>query len=261
MPYPQASPQIIEQYQRDGYLVVEDAINPADLQELVALCEQILNDKEKFGAKDWGWKEGSPAERKFSIVQVSPSGHFPQLLDSKWYQWSRSFAQSLMGMPMGFWYDQFLAKPPGFGAPTPWHQDEGYWGGALGDKAVTCWMPFHDVNPDNGCMHFIPGGHRQGIIEHYQPQGVKSDLITCNVDESRVVAVPLKLGSVTFHHSKMPHMTTGNKTQTWRRILAQHFKHVEVAGEGDHYAWKVHVDQRTGEKISAAARADAATVQ
>ncbi|MCC6580683.1 MAG: phytanoyl-CoA dioxygenase family protein [Phycisphaeraceae bacterium] len=248
MPYPAATEEMIAAYQRDGYIIVENAIDPADLQELMSICEQMLDDKDKYGAKDWAWKEGSPTERKFAIVQVSPSGFFPQLLESKWYQWSRSFAASLMGMLMDFWYDQFLAKPPGFGAPTPWHQDEGYWGGALGDKGVTCWMPFHDVNPDNGCMHFIPGGHREGILTHRQSEGVKSDLLMCEVDESRVVAAPLKLGSVTFHHSKMPHMTTGNKTQTWRRILAQHFKPPQVKGEGEHYPWKVSVDQRTGVK-------------
>jgi ectoine hydroxylase-related dioxygenase (phytanoyl-CoA dioxygenase family) len=36
-----------------------------------------------------------------------------------------AFAASLHEMPVEFWYDPFLAKPPRDGAPTYWHQDEG----------------------------------------------------------------------------------------------------------------------------------------
>ena len=69
-----------------------------------------------------------------------------------------------MGCPLEFWYDQFLAKPPQKGAATLWHQDEGYWGRNLDDLGITCWMPFHDVDERNGCMHFIDGGHRDGVL-------------------------------------------------------------------------------------------------
>ena len=133
--------------------------------------------------------------------------------------------------------------------PTRWHQDEGYWGRLLDDRGITCWMPFHDVDPTNGCMHFIDGGHRDGVLEHANAAEVQSDLLECAPDESRAVACPLKLGGVTFHHSKTPHMTPANTTDSWRRILTQHLKVVGVEGEGDHYPWKVYVNQVTGERI------------
>ena len=43
-------------------------------------------------------------------------------------------------------------------------------------------------------------------------------------------------------------MTTANTSGSWRRILTQHLKAVGVAGEGDHYPWKVYVNQITGER-------------
>ena len=76
-----------------------------------------------------------------------------------------------------FWYDQFLAKPPQRSAATRWHQDEGYWGRALDDRGITCWMPFHDVDERNGCMHFIDGGHRDGVLIHERPPEMQSDLL------------------------------------------------------------------------------------
>ncbi len=110
-------------------------------------------------------------------------------------------------------------------------------------------MPLHDVDERNGCMHFIDGGHRDGVLEHHQPEGVQSDLLTCDVDESRAVACAIRLGAVTFHHSKTPHMTPANQSETWRRALSQHLRVRGSKGEGDHYPWKVYVNQFTGERI------------
>jgi ectoine hydroxylase-related dioxygenase (phytanoyl-CoA dioxygenase family) len=188
-------------------------------------------------------------QREFKLVQSSPTRHFPELGDSKFRHWACQFASALMGFEVEFWYDQFLAKPPQKGATTYWHQDEGYWGRDLFDKGITCWMPVHDVGVENGCMHFVDGAHTEGVLVHRRPEGVASDLLLCEPDESRAVARPLKLGGVTFHHSKTPHMTTPNQTDSWRKILTQHFRQVGVQGEGGHYPWKVYVNQFTGETI------------
>ena len=158
------------------------------------------------------------------------------------------FGSALLGRPVEFWYDQYLAKPPLEGAETYWHQDEGYWGRNLDERAITCWMPLHDVDVANGCMHFIAGGHHDGVLEHFQPDHLQSDLLFCKPDSSRSVACPILVGSVTFHHSKTPHMTPPNKTGEWRRAVTTHMRVVGSQGEGDHYPWKVYVNQFTGER-------------
>jgi ectoine hydroxylase-related dioxygenase (phytanoyl-CoA dioxygenase family) len=110
------------------------------------------------------------------------------------------------------------------------------------------WLPMHDVDERNGCMHFIDGGHKDGVMLHQQPDEVQSDLLYCEPDTSRTVVCPLAVGGVTFHHSKTPHMTTANVTDRWRRILTNHFRVEGTDGEGDHYPWKVYVNQATGER-------------
>lgn len=250
MPYPKASAEQIDSYREHGFLVVEDAIDPDDLSELLERCQTIIDNKETM-AFDWAWdKSKSKDERDFKILQSSPTLIWPEAFaDAPFRRWAVEFGSALMGEEMEFWYDQFLAKPPEKGAPTLWHQDEAYWGRVLDDKGITCWMPFHDVAIENGCMSFIDGGHKLGVIEHRQPDNVQSDLLFCEPDESRAVACPVKLGSVTFHHSKTPHMTTANTTGQWRKILTQHLKSPGAAGEGEHYAWKVYVNQYTGERV------------
>ncbi len=249
MPYPKATETQREFFAEHGWLVVEDAIDLNDLVELEAKCEEILANKETM-AFDWAWEQGTPKEeRAFKIVQSGPTRFWPQFNEARFRQWAVEFGSALMGKNMLFWYDQFLAKPPKKSVPTYWHQDEGYWGRNLEDRGISCWMPFHDVNVQNGCMHFIDGGHLDGVLQHRRPEGIASDLLRCWPDESRMIACPLKLGSVTFHHSKTPHMTTANDSSEWRRILTQHLYEQGTKGEGGHYEWKVYVNQLTGEVI------------
>ena len=88
------------------------------------------------------------------------------------------------------------------------------------------------------------------MLEHRHPEELQSDLLCCEPDESEVVvACPISVGSVTFHHSKTPHMTPANETDQWRKILTQHLKVVGTEGEGDHYPWKFWVNQFTGETV------------
>jgi ectoine hydroxylase-related dioxygenase (phytanoyl-CoA dioxygenase family) len=254
MPYPQATDEHLAFFEEHGWIAVEDAIDPEDQRDLVAHCEIILAKKHKM-AFDWAWEEGtSKEERAFKIVQSSPTLFFPDLMRARFRTWAIDFGSALMRRPLEFWYDQLLAKPPGTSVPTRWHQDEGYWGRNLDERGLTCWMPMHDVDVTNGCMHFIDGGHRGGVLEHHLVPGVQSDLLYCEPDESRAIAVPLKLGGVTFHHSKTPHMTTANQGTEWRRALTQHLRVVGAAGEGDHYPWKIYVNQMTGERITPPSR-------
>jgi ectoine hydroxylase-related dioxygenase (phytanoyl-CoA dioxygenase family) len=98
-------------------------------------------------------------------------------------------------------------------------------------------------------MHFIDGSNREDVLEHKLVEGLKSDLLRCAPDESRAVACPISRGSVTFHHSKTAHMTTANSSDAWRKAVSQHMQTPDAGGEGDHYPWKVYVNQRTGETI------------
>ena len=248
MTYPTATRAHIDFYNEHGWLVVEDAIPHADLEQLAQHCERIIDEKETL-ANDWAWDaRESKDQRSFRIVQGSPTKVWPEIANQPFRKWFTEFGSALIGLEMEFWYDQFLAKPPSKSAPTYWHQDEGYWGRQLADKGMTCWVPLHDVDVANGCMHFIDRGHREGVLAHRPVAGMLSDIITCDVDESRVVACPIKRGSVTFHHSKSPHMTPANTSARWRKAISNHLQEIGTGGEGDHYPWRAFVNQRTGER-------------
>jgi hypothetical protein len=249
MPYLPCSAGDVAFFRAHGWLVVEGAIDAADLDEVGRRCQPILDKKEKL-AFDWAWEKGrSREERAFRIVQGSPSMVWREIHTTRFRAWMVETAAALLGRPVEFWYDQFLAKPPREGAQTHWHQDEAYWGRNLEERGITCWMPLHDVDATNGCMHFIDRGHRDGVIAHRQPAHVQSDLLLCEPDLARAVACPIRAGSVTFHHGKTPHMTPANQGDAWRRAVSTHLRVQGSKGEGDHYPWKVYVNQVTGERI------------
>jgi ectoine hydroxylase-related dioxygenase (phytanoyl-CoA dioxygenase family) len=236
-------------FDEHGYLVVTEVIPVADLDELEAHVDRIIENPDRM-AFDWAWSdEEDRSERSFRIIQSSPSLVWPGIVDAAFRRWAVEFGSALLGRTVEFWYDQLLAKPPGISVPTYWHQDEGYWGRHLDDKGITCWIPLQDVDVTNGCMHFIDGGHLGGVLEHHRVEGMKSDLLTCGSPEGEVVVCPIARGSVTFHHSKMPHMTTANTGTAYRKAVTQHMQAPEAGGEGDHYPWKVWVNQTTGETI------------
>lgn len=248
MSYPQATDDQIEAFQAHGWLVVEDAIPAADLDRLEAECDQVLNEKERVAA-DWAWDANEAREaRSFRIVQAFLGLVRPAVNEFPHRRWLVDFGSALMGQRLEFWYDQFLGKPPQKSVQTYWHQDEGYWGRNLFDKGITGWIPLQDVDVTNGCMHFVDRGHLDGVLTHRLVEGVQSDLITCDVDEGRIVACPIRRGSVTFHHSKTPHMTTANLSTQWRKAISNHMQVEGTGGEGDQYPWRVHVNQWTGER-------------
>ncbi len=248
MSYPVCTDEQVRFFREHGYLVALDAIDRDELAQVEERCQPILDKKEKL-AFDWAWEKGTPREqRAFRLVQSSPTYVWPEIAQTRFRAWTIAFASKLMGTPLEFWYHQFLAKPPREGATTYWHQDEGYWGRNLDDRSITCWMPLQDVDTNNGCLHFVDRGHRDGILEHHQPEHVQSDLLYCEPDLSHVVACPIAAGSVTFHHGKTPHMSPANRGDAWRKVVTTHMRTVGSEGEGDHYRWKLDVNQRTGER-------------
>ena len=241
MYYPDASLEEISYFQKNGFIVVKHAVDLEDIQVAHEISAYISKNPVEFLGLDWAWDSGSLKEREFHLVQVSLTNNWSDAAVTPWRKWATRFSSQLMGFGVEFWYDQILAKPPYHGARTPWHQDEGYWGKNLKGKGITCWMPFHDVTIEMGYMKFIRGGHKDVILTHERPPGMKSDILSCDkeVDENRAVSCPIKVGSVTFHHSATPHMTSNNGTGQWRRSLAQHFKDpmVEETEEGN-YPWR-----------------------
>jgi len=95
------------------------------------------------------------------------------------------------------------------------HQDSAYWTTIDPPGLVICWMALDDATEDNGCMRFVPGSHKHGVVEHKRLEDFRVE--DHDFDYASEVAVPLKAGGCSFHHSLILHRTDAN-TSPERRI-------------------------------------------
>lgn len=124
-------------------------------------------------------------------------------------------------------FDMLIYKPPGDPEITPWHQDLAYFaqpfvpaGNAIPSWAIRFWVALDDVDEENGCMHFLPGYHREPLRQHRVIAGDPGDanrLLALDdpdrqVDLARAVAVPLRAGSATMHSYGTPHHAGPNRS-------------------------------------------------
>ena len=77
-------------------------------------------------------------------------------------------------------------------------------------------MALDDATEDNGCMRFIPGSHKAGVIEHKHLEDFRVE--DADFDYANEVSVPLKAGGCSFHHSLALHRTDVNSSANRRRI-------------------------------------------
>ena len=212
----------IDRFNRDGFIAVHDVLTSLELKALHVRLEDIGNEVVDFPQKyvtieprvAKGELAAEPERfknvrkiwnlTKFDPLFVEYSRH-PKILD---------VLTSLIGPDLKIFLDQTLCKPAKVGSAKPPHQDSAYWKEIDPPDVVTCWMALDDSTEGNGCMRFIPGSHKHGVIEHKHLEDFRVE--DENVDYKSEVAVSLKAGSCTFHHSLTMHRTDPNTSPNSR---------------------------------------------
>ena len=230
--YRTATDDDISFYRDHGWLVVADVIDPADLAEVEGRCNTIIEHRDAM-AFDWAWEEGTAKEeRPFKILQSSPSLFWPEVgrrsvppLGDRVRLRADGAAGRVLVRPVPRQVTR-LRRRPRTGTRT---RATGVATSTTAASPAGCRSTTSTSR--NGCMHFIDGGHHDGVLVHEQPPGIKSDLLLLPARRIAHGRLPDPLGRVTFHHGKTPHMTTGNSRPTWRRTLTQHLRSWEPAAK------------------------------
>ncbi len=201
----------VEQYHRDGYVLVEDAIDLAAIDELRAAIDE-------HEARVEGFLRELPDQTMFIAVadkitftvhlvtRCEAARHFahhPALVD---------ICHDLVGPDVRLYWDQAVYKKPEPAREFPWHQDNGY-AFVEPQQYLTCWVPLTDATVDNGCPWVMPGLHRMGTLVHdATPVGFQ-----CLHDSTGAVPVEAPAGSVVVFSSLTPHRTGPNITDATRK--------------------------------------------
>ena len=133
-------------------------------------------------------------------------------------------SQLLGNVPVRFWHDQIFWKPPKKGGVVAWHQDYSYWTRTKPIAHLTCWCGLDDSTKENGCLQYIAGSQRWGLLP--KPvlagdlQGIRDFL---NDEQKKQFDHPMfaevKAGEAVFHHSLTLHGSGENKSDKPRRAF------------------------------------------
>jgi ectoine hydroxylase-related dioxygenase (phytanoyl-CoA dioxygenase family) len=142
--------------------------------------------------------------------------------------WNPAFvvvASQLLGnKSVRFWHDQLFCKPAKHGGVVAWHQDYSYWTRTKPMQHLTCWVGLDDVSTENGCVYYIPGSHRWGLLDKPELAGDMegiNEFLTPSQREQFKTKIPIEMqkGHATFHHPLTVHGSYENKSNRPRRAF------------------------------------------
>lgn len=149
----------------------------------------------------------------------------PALHDVLWNPRFLIAASQLLGnVPVRFWHDQIFWKPAKQGGVVAWHQDYSYWTRTTPVAHLTCWCGLDDSTKENGCLQYIPGSHKWGLLPKPviagELNGIKDSL---SEEQKQQFENPqfaeVKAGEAIFHHSLTLHGSGANASPKPRRAF------------------------------------------
>lgn len=132
-------------------------------------------------------------------------------------------SQLLGNVPVRFWHDQLFYKPAKKGGVVAWHQDYSYWTRTKPVAHLTGWCSLDDSTLENGCLQYVPGSHRWGLLD--KPDlagdlmGIMNYLTPQQQQDFKPVHVETKAGEAIFHHPLTLHGSGENKSDRPRRAF------------------------------------------
>lgn len=141
--------------------------------------------------------------------------------------WNPAFvmaASQLLGdSSVRFWHDQLFCKPAKHGGVVAWHQDYSYWTRTRPMQHLTCWTGLDDASKENGCLYYVPGSHRWGLLDKPELAGDMEGLMEYLTEEQKAefkpIPIEMKKGHGAFHHPLLVHGSYENKSDRSRRAF------------------------------------------
>ena len=221
--------QQITQFKLNGFLVVEHVLSTDEVEALAAHTDLIAAGEAEHIPEtsiqlEKVFRDGSKAVTN-QVLSVRKLFNLAVYDEVMWRHVSNPKTVDIVADLLGtddikMYGDQLFMKSPEVGTAQPWHQDSASWRDIFPMDLVTAWTSIDHATEDNGCLNFIPGTHRWGMM---QSNRLKHFLEVLGGDEWPIVPVPLRPGSISFHHSLTLHQSNANRLGKRRRGYAVYY--------------------------------------
>ncbi|XP_038216624.1 phytanoyl-CoA dioxygenase domain-containing protein 1 [Zerene cesonia] len=247
---------ILNQFQRDGYVVLEDFLRPAECDELVAAGIEITKQIDENARKsvfttvkdqenrDTYFLESNDKIRYFfesdalgenGELKVDPSlslnkvGHALHLLHPIFRCYTYSDRVKAVCQQLGFKepavvQSMYIYKNPGVGGEVIPHQDITY----LHTEPVPplgFWIALQDATVQNGCLWISPGSHKSGIHRRLfkkQNNTLEYDRPAPVYPQSSFTPVAVPKGTCILLHGNVVHKSAHNNSDKSRHAYTFH---------------------------------------
>jgi ectoine hydroxylase-related dioxygenase (phytanoyl-CoA dioxygenase family) len=120
---------------------------------------------------------------------------------------------------------QFIFKNPGAWG-QPWHQDSFYFPFEPPRPVVGIWLAVTEATLANGCLHVLPGSHREPVHEHVpdrRPDANYGYVEIVDHDTSDAEPVLMQVGDLLVFDSHLMHCSTDNESDGIRAAMVYHY--------------------------------------
>jgi len=253
----QLTEEMVASYRRAGVLVLRNFVSvgtckalqrqanelvagfdPAEVRSVFSTTKQTQlddsyfidsGDKIRFFLEDDAFDEDGEL-RQAKELSLNKIGHAMHDLDPVFDKFSRTpelaeaarrigFAQPLVLQSM------YIFKPPNIGGEVVCHQDSTY----IYTEPESCagfWFALEDATLENGCMQFIPGGHKLPLKKRNY-RNTDGTLTTETLDdtpwpEEQKLAAEAPAGTLVIFDGRMPHLSAANRSSKSRHAYTLH---------------------------------------
>jgi ectoine hydroxylase-related dioxygenase (phytanoyl-CoA dioxygenase family) len=131
----------------------------------------------------------------------------------------------LVGPELDCFLSQFIFKNPGAWG-QPWHQDSYYFPFDPPRPILGVWLAVTEATLENGCLHVVPGSHREPVHEHVADRrpGANYGYVEI-VDHDMASAEPVLMqpGDLLLFDSHLMHRSTDNESDGIRAAMVYHY--------------------------------------
>ncbi len=205
-----------QQYQDEGYFVLEGVVPPSSLEDLRSECQHFMDDMDARMEREGVDKMGinHKGSRYFLNGVYHKSEKLRRFLFSPVMA---DICRATLGTEATLFNDQYVVKAAEKGGKFSWHQDGGYIPYEH-DPYLTCWVTLDDVNEENGTVYLLPYS-RQGTrdrVPHVKDPESNDMVGYFGPDPGLPVIVPA--GSIACFSSTVFHRSGPNQTDKMRRV-------------------------------------------
>jgi phytanoyl-CoA hydroxylase len=130
----------------------------------------------------------------------------------------------ILGPDLDCFLSQFIFKNPGAWG-QPWHQDSWYFAFDRTPQ-VGVWLAITEATLENGCLHVLPGSHREPVHEHVRDRRPNANIGYVEIiDHDMSGAVPVRMlpGDLLVFHSHLMHRSEDNRSDGIRAAMVYHY--------------------------------------